>query len=58
MVPTNRQSDAFGSLERRIVDTFQQPPGGRTDWQELEGCWVLRPPGGMPASRVRPEVSS
>ena len=22
----------------------QQEAGGRTDWLEVEGCWVLRPP--------------
>ena len=48
----NRQSGAFGEVESRIATTFQRPPGGRDDWQELEGCWVLRPPNGVPASSV------
>ena len=52
LVPINRQSDAFGEVESRIATTFQQPPGGRDDWQEMEGCWVLRPPNGLAASSV------
>ena len=52
IVPFNRQSGAFGEVESRIASTFQQPPGGRDDWQEMEGCWVLRPPNGLAASSV------
>ena len=52
IVPINKQSDAFGEVESRIASTFRQPPGGRDDWQELEHCWVLRPPGGVAATHV------
>lgn len=37
----------FGNIERMIQQTFNsQQPGSRGDWQEVEGCWVLRPPNG------------
>jgi hypothetical protein len=29
-----------------------QLPGQRSDWQEVEGCWVLRPPGGAAPEAV------
>jgi hypothetical protein len=36
----------FGSLEALLARQFSSSrPGQRNDWQELEGCWVLRPPG-------------
>lgn len=36
-----------------IATTFySQQPGQRMDWQELEGCYVLRPPAGRPAEAV------
>jgi hypothetical protein len=36
----------FGSLEALLARQFSSNrPGQRNDWQELEGCWVLRPPG-------------
>ena len=36
----------FTSLERLVATQAvqQQEAGGRTDWLEVEGCWVLRPP--------------
>jgi hypothetical protein len=40
----------FTDLERLITDSIGSAgaPGGRPDWEELEGCWVLRPPGSAP----------
>lgn len=37
----------FGSLEALLARQFDggSGSGDRGDWQELEGCWVLRPPG-------------
>lgn len=38
---------------RMIATTFDsQQPGQRLDWQELEGCFVLRPPGGRAPEAV------
>ena len=43
----------FGSLERAIAATFNgNQPGQRLDWQELEGCYVLRPPSGRAPEAV------
>ncbi|CAD7699547.1 unnamed protein product [Ostreobium quekettii] len=38
---------SFTGVERVIQDVFynNQPPG-RSDWEEIENCWVLRPPPG------------
>jgi hypothetical protein len=36
----------FGSLEQVLARSFGgSMPGERDDWQEVEGSWVLRPPG-------------
>lgn len=36
----------FGSLEQLLERSFGgSRPGQRDDWQEVEGNWVLRPPG-------------
>ncbi|KAK9800800.1 hypothetical protein WJX73_006739 [Symbiochloris irregularis] len=44
LVPHNRK-DAFGDVETQIASTFNQP-GGRNDWQQVGGAWVLRPKSG------------
>lgn len=37
----------FGSLEQLLARSFGgNQPGQRDDWVEVEGNWVLRPPGG------------
>lgn len=46
-VPTNSTTpQGFTSLEKLVASQAvqQQEAGGRTDWLEVEGCWVLRPP--------------
>uniref|UniRef100_A0A383W0Y9 Uncharacterized protein n=1 Tax=Tetradesmus obliquus TaxID=3088 RepID=A0A383W0Y9_TETOB len=43
----------FGSLEALLARQFSSSrPGERNDWQELEGCWVLRPPAGTAPEAV------
>lgn len=51
LVPTNQQSGAFGDVETRVASTFKQP-GGRDDWQQVEGAWVLYPRHGQPKAVV------
>ena len=51
IVPRNQQSDAFGTVETRVASTFNQP-GGRDDWQQVGGAWVLRPKSGRPKAVV------
>jgi len=48
VVHSNTASPGFGSLEKLIAGQAVQrtESGGRTDWLEVEGCWVLQPPGG------------
>lgn len=41
---TSSSPRGFSSLERLISDTLGAGPGG--DWREIEGSWVLYPPGG------------
>ena len=46
LLPANTASTGFGSLERVLADNAADKSGGRKDWQEVEGCWVLGPPPG------------
>eukprot|EP00882_Tetradesmus_deserticola_P004793 GHRQ01005051.1.p2 GENE.GHRQ01005051.1~~GHRQ01005051.1.p2 ORF type:complete len:131 (+),score=62.11 GHRQ01005051.1:347-739(+) len=49
----------FGSLEALLARQFSSgQPGQRSDWQELEGCWVLRPPGDAASSSSSSNSSS
>lgn len=43
--PYERTPPVFQQVEDMIIDNFNsEEPGSRLDWQEVEGCWVLRPP--------------
>ena len=53
-LPPNTATPAFGSLERMIASTANAQPGLRSDWQEIEGCWVLFPKAGAPKVRALP----
>lgn len=46
-VPANSSTPSgFTSLEKLVTSQAVQrtEAGGRTDWLEVEGCWVLKPP--------------
>uniref|UniRef100_A0A061S4V8 Uncharacterized protein n=1 Tax=Tetraselmis sp. GSL018 TaxID=582737 RepID=A0A061S4V8_9CHLO len=48
-------SEVFGNIEKVIQDNIRARsdlPGNRDDWEEVEGCWVLRPP----VSRGKPQA--
>jgi len=43
----NSPSEVFGNIEQVIQENMRarsDQPGNRSDWEEVEGCWVLRPP--------------
>jgi len=43
----NAPSEVFGNIEQVLQENWQarsDQPGHRGDWEEVEGCWVLRPP--------------
>ena len=43
----------FTKLDEMVSSVWNNPlPGYRNDWQEIEGCWVLRPPLGQPIQAV------
>lgn len=43
--PYARTPAVFQQVEDMIIENFNSDaPGSRLDWQEVEGCWVLRPP--------------
>jgi hypothetical protein len=43
----------FTKLDEVVSSVWNNPlPGYRNDWQEIEGCWVLRPPVGQPIHAV------
>lgn len=46
-VPANSSTPSgFSSLEKLVASQAVQrtEAGGRTDWLDVEGCWVLKPP--------------
>ena len=46
----------FTQLDRAFSDAYTNASGGggpgRDDWEEVEGCWVLRPPDGVKPKAV------
>lgn len=39
------RSEALRAIEDLVIDSFGSArPGMRLDWNQVEGCWVLRPP--------------
>ncbi|XP_071693010.1 uncharacterized protein [Rutidosis leptorrhynchoides] len=45
----------YGEIERLLTETVRQSQGGwssSTDWQEVEGAWVLRPKNSKPMAVV------
>ncbi|CAD7703235.1 unnamed protein product [Ostreobium quekettii] len=45
---TDGPEGSFNGVERAIQDVFfRNQPSGRSGWEEVENCWILRPPPGV-----------